>query len=155
MCWKSCTTRVKLCDSPKSSVDPDAIRLSTVDATNWNSCRWQTQHSIISTIPTSYLEIVISRLEHLPALDELLELRHPLWLRVARYLSWIVLHDRQTSTLPSRDGPCHSYKVAEILRLVQSRIILDEFVEAPRGLGTCRDVFWIDFLKNPDQDVVA
>jgi len=109
----------------------------------------------MSSLSTSYLEIIISRLEHLAALDELLELRHPLWLRVARSLSRIVLHNRQTNTLLSRGEPCHSYEIAKILRLVQSCIVLDELVEAPRGLGTCRNVFWIDFLEDPDQDIVA
>lgn len=47
----------------------------------------------------TYLQVIVGRLEYLLASDAVLELLHPVWLRIGGPLSRIVLQDRQTQVI--------------------------------------------------------
>ena len=145
-CW--------LNDTPSLSVEAVATSDNAVSITNPNSSRCPCQPCSRAFVSDTYLQVIVGRLEYLLAPDAVLELLHPIRLRIAGPLSRIVLQDRQTQEI-ELNSIRPPYKSLQVVCLVQPCVLLYELGKPHGRLRTSGKIRRVDLLKDTNQNIIA
>jgi hypothetical protein len=145
-CW--------LNDTPSLSVEAVATSDNASPNTNPNSSRCPDQLCSRASMSDTYLQVITGRLEYLLESDAVLEVVHPVRLRIGGPLSRIVLQDCQTQGIEYlRIHP--PYKSLQVVCLIQPCILLNELGEPHGRLSTSGKIRRVDLLKDTNQNIIA